>query len=73
MPARRHLWRGIHDPEMVRDAIEFTVTDEPGVVALTLRNRGADTSSDVRHATPRGERRIPRHRRRPVPGTAARR
>jgi hypothetical protein len=41
MPARRHLWRGIHDPEMVRTAIEFTLTDEPDAVTLTLRNRGA--------------------------------
>ena len=41
MPARRHLWRGIHDPEMVRSAIEFTLTDEPDAVTLTLRNRGA--------------------------------
>ena len=26
MPDRRHLWRGIHDPEMVRDAVEITVS-----------------------------------------------
>jgi hypothetical protein len=30
MPDRRHLWRGIHDPEMVRSGIEVTVrTDRP--------------------------------------------
>ena len=41
MPARRHLWRGIHDPDMVRSAIEFAVGDEADAVTLTLRNRGA--------------------------------
>jgi hypothetical protein len=25
MPERRHLWRGIHDPEMVRAAVTFSV------------------------------------------------
>jgi hypothetical protein len=28
MPDRRHLWRGIHDPEMVKSAIEVSVTTE---------------------------------------------
>jgi hypothetical protein len=41
MPARRHVWKGIHDLEMVRDAIEFTVTEEAEAVSLALRNRGA--------------------------------
>lgn len=46
MPERRHLWRGIHDPEMVRAAIQFV--PEGGRViggavhaALTVRNTGA--------------------------------
>lgn len=46
MPERRHLWRGIHDPEMVRNAVQFMPDDGKvvdGVVhaALTLRNTGA--------------------------------
>jgi hypothetical protein len=28
MPDRRHLWRGVHDPEMVRSGIEVTVTTD---------------------------------------------
>ena len=41
MPDRRHLWKGIHDPEMVRSAIEFSLTSEPEAVTLALRNAGA--------------------------------
>lgn len=46
MPERRHLWRGIHDPEMVRSGVEFSVEggDElvGGVIraALVVRNSG---------------------------------
>jgi hypothetical protein len=45
MPERRHLWRGIHDPEMVRSGvqIEATVPDvsvQSVVAALTIRNTG---------------------------------
>lgn len=46
MPERRHLWRGIHDADMVRAAIQF-VPEESRVVggkvhaALTVRNTGA--------------------------------
>jgi hypothetical protein len=29
MPDRRHLWRGIHDPEMVRAGLTITVTASP--------------------------------------------
>ena len=39
MPDRRHLWRGIHDPEMVRRGLTITVIDEapgPGRVAARL-------------------------------------
>lgn len=46
MPERRHLWRGIHDPDMVHAAIRFM--PEPAQVAsgivnatLTVRNVGA--------------------------------
>lgn len=45
MPDRRHLWRGIHDPDMVRSGVRFT----PGEIkqladtlhtALSIRNTG---------------------------------
>jgi hypothetical protein len=36
MPARRHLWRGIHDPEMVRSGVRFT-PDEIELTSGTLR------------------------------------
>lgn len=39
MPDRRHLWRGIHDPEMVRGGLTITLVDEadePGRVAARL-------------------------------------
>ena len=49
MPERRHLWRGIHDPDMVRQALTVTITPEtpsftPGVpmqVVITVTNSGA--------------------------------
>ena len=45
MPDRRHLWRGIHDPEMVREGVTLTTAQPPvsqGEVAfqVTLRNTG---------------------------------
>ena len=45
MPERRHLWRGVHDPEMVKSGvtIEATVPHiQPGAVRskLTIRNTG---------------------------------
>jgi hypothetical protein len=54
MPDRRHLWRGIHDPDMVRSGL--TITAEPGAaryrpgetVAITLRVE----STRVGHAFP---------------------
>jgi hypothetical protein len=54
MPERRHLWRGIHDPDMVRSGL--TITVQPGsaryrpgdVVAITLRV----TSTRVGHSFP---------------------
>lgn len=54
MPDRRHLWRGIHDPEMVRNGITVTAeTDAPryapgDVVGATLTVR----STGVGHAFP---------------------
>jgi Zn-finger protein len=46
MPERRHLWRGIHDPEMVRAAIAFSVESGERAnnairAALSVRNTGA--------------------------------
>lgn len=46
MPDRRHLWRGIHDPEMVRSAFAFSVESgeraDDGIRAvLSIRNTGA--------------------------------
>ena len=46
MPERRHLWRGIHDPEMVRSAVQFLPDGgevSGGMVhaTLTVRNTGA--------------------------------
>ncbi len=46
MPDRRHTWRGIHDPDMVRSGLEITVTGgeqryrpgEVAVVTLTVRS-----------------------------------
>ena len=54
MPDRRHLWRGIHDPDMVRSGL--TITAQPGapryragdVASVTLRV----TSTRVGHAFP---------------------
>jgi hypothetical protein len=48
MPDRRHLWRGIHDPDMVRRAVTITVkTDKPRyavgetlTATLTVANTG---------------------------------
>jgi hypothetical protein len=51
MPGRAHLWRGIHDPEMVRAAVDvelvaFDLAGEPLRAALVLRSR------EVGHAFP---------------------
>jgi len=53
MPDRRHLWRGIHDPDMVRSGLTITVTPETplaagGAIAATLRV----ASTRVGHAFP---------------------
>ena len=49
MPDRRHLWRGIHDPDMVKQAMEITIRPDaasyaPGVqmqTVITVTNTGA--------------------------------
>jgi hypothetical protein len=54
MPDRRHLWRGIHDPEMVRSGLTISVEGPRGrhragdTVAVTL----TVTNSKVGHAFP---------------------
>ena len=54
MPDRRHLWRGIHDPEMVRSGLAITARRDgagvrrDGTVTATLRV----TSTRVGHAFP---------------------
>ncbi len=45
MPERRHLWRGIHDPEMVKQGVEIRADDAAVVGAqvaarLSVRNTG---------------------------------
>ena len=51
MPDRAHLWRGIHDPEMVRSGVDVALADVASAdgevrAALTVTNR------DVGHAFP---------------------
>ena len=46
MPGRRHLWRGIHDPEMVRSALSTALTLAPAAndrlrIQAEVRNSGA--------------------------------
>lgn len=46
MPARRHLWRGIHDPDMVRQALTAVLSVTPAAngrlqVRAQIRNSGA--------------------------------
>lgn len=62
-PVRRHLWRGGHDPDMVRSALTGTLAEAPSptpgrrAVALTLTNTGAahylPTGTPDRHLTVR--------------------
>lgn len=40
MPDRRHLWRGIHDPEMVRSALTIKWIEGPAI-GIQLQNSGA--------------------------------
>ena len=46
MPDRRHLWRGIHDAEMVRSGLDIAVQRGSRSATLTVRNTG------VGHAFP---------------------
>ncbi len=41
MPDRRHLWRGIHDPPTVREALTFAVERDEAGLALTITNARA--------------------------------
>jgi hypothetical protein len=60
-PARRHLWRGGHDPEMVKSGLEVQFEEVTGkspdsrIFALTLTNVGAahylPTGTPDRHLT----------------------
>lgn len=62
-PVRRHLWRGGHDPEMVKRALTASLAETPfikpgkRVFALTLTNTGAahflPTGTPDRHLTVR--------------------
>lgn len=62
-PVRRHLWRGGHDPEMVRQALEVTLNEAPELPSgkrgytLQLTNVGAahylPTGTPDRHLTVR--------------------
>lgn len=62
-PVRRHLWRGGHDPSMVKSALSVRLTEEPGPSSerrryvLTLTNVGAahylPTGTPDRHFTVR--------------------
>jgi nitrate/TMAO reductase-like tetraheme cytochrome c subunit len=60
MPDRRHLWRGIHDPAMVKSGVEITVTTEqpryrPGeeVAALIAVNNVGVGHDFPTYVTPR--------------------
>lgn len=60
-PVRRHLWRGGHDPEMVKSGLQITLeqnqmtTAHTGQVTLTITNVGAahylPTGTPDRHLT----------------------
>lgn len=59
-PARRHLWRGGHDPEMVKSGLSMELHEEPTATgkrkfALTITNVGAahylPTGTPDRHLT----------------------
>lgn len=41
MPGRRHLWRGIHDPEMVRSALSSRLQRRTDTLIATVTNTGA--------------------------------
>ncbi|MFA7386745.1 MAG: hypothetical protein WCZ87_03705, partial [Thiohalobacteraceae bacterium] len=51
MPERRHLWRGIHDPDMVRQALTTDIAIEPAGAAR-LRVRAEVRNSGAGHYFP---------------------
>lgn len=54
MPEGRHLWRGIHDPEMTRSGVTISATIEPStpVQGEPLRARLTLSNSGTGHAFP---------------------
>ncbi|MBI5344815.1 MAG: hypothetical protein HZB83_05690 [Deltaproteobacteria bacterium] len=50
MPGRRHLFRGIHDPEMVKSGVKFEVESTAGVDSVSAKLR--ITNSGVGHYFP---------------------
>ena len=46
MPERRHLWRGIHDPEMVRSGVTITARRRCGQRAARDGSVGGDADDD---------------------------
>ncbi|WP_432471689.1 ammonia-forming cytochrome c nitrite reductase subunit c552 [Amphritea sp. HPY] len=51
MPGRRHQWRGIHDPEMVRSGVSIEVTDITQA-GTELRGQMAMTNTGIGHRFP---------------------
>jgi hypothetical protein len=51
MPERRHLWRGIHDPEMVRSAVDVSLA-ATALAGPELAASLVVTNRDVGHAFP---------------------
>src|SRR3989441_11099105 len=52
MPDRRHLWRGIHDPDMVRGGLTITLDDAPPRVQGGVAARLVVENSAVGHRFP---------------------
>jgi hypothetical protein len=54
MPDRRHLWRGIHDPDMVRSGVKVTArgSDRPARAGAMVTATLAVESTRVGHAFP---------------------
>src|SRR5262249_57279904 len=51
MPDRRHLWRGIHDPDMVRGGLTISVVEDARPAGV-LRARLVVENSGVGHRFP---------------------
>jgi hypothetical protein len=51
MPDRRHLWRGIHDPDMVRSGLTITLVEDPADRAAVASRLIVDNSG-VGHRFP---------------------